>query len=67
MVWLHCCNVMFIILLCSIVDASWQSPFDIRIDHYKVETIGDLVINTPRPRFSWKIPLLNKASQRNIQ
>jgi alpha-L-rhamnosidase len=67
MVWLHCCNVMFIILVWSIVDVRCQSLFDIRIDHYKVETIRDLVINTPRPHFSWKIPLLNKVSQRNIQ
>jgi alpha-L-rhamnosidase len=58
---------MFIILLWSIVDARCQSPFDIRIDHYKVETIHDLVINTRRPHFSWKIPLLNKVSRRNIQ
>ena len=39
-------------------------PFDIRIDHYKVESINDLVINTPRPGFSWKIP---NSIERNIQ
>lgn len=37
------------------------------IDHYKVETIRDLIINTPRPTFSWKIPSITNQSQRNIQ
>ncbi|CAF3333410.1 unnamed protein product [Rotaria socialis] len=39
-------------------------PFDVRIDHYKVETIKDLVINTPRPRLSWKLP---NFAERNVQ
>ncbi|CAF4188391.1 unnamed protein product [Rotaria sordida] len=39
-------------------------PFDIRIDYYKVETTKDLVINTPRPRLSWKLPISN---ERNVQ
>ncbi|CAM4759645.1 unnamed protein product [Rotaria magnacalcarata] len=39
-------------------------PFDVRIDHYKVETIKDLVINTPRPRLSWKLP---SFTERNVQ
>lgn len=38
-------------------------PFDVRIDHYKVDTTKDLVINTARPRLSWKLPVY---SERNI-
>lgn len=40
-------------------------PYDIRVDHYKVETTKDLVINTARPRFSWKLPM--SAAVRNVQ
>ncbi len=40
------------------------APFDVRIDYYKVDTTKDLVINTARPRLSWKLPVVN---QRNVQ
>ncbi|CAF4113656.1 unnamed protein product [Rotaria sordida] len=49
------------------VNARRPSLFDVRIDHYKVETTQDLIINIPRPRFSWKIRVLNNVSQRNVQ
>ncbi|CAF2398731.1 unnamed protein product [Rotaria sp. Silwood2] len=39
-------------------------PFDVRIDYYKVETTKDLVINTPRPRLSWKLPI---STERHVQ
>lgn len=39
-------------------------PEDVRIDYYKVSTTRDLVINTARPRFSWKLP---SSSNRNVQ
>lgn len=39
-------------------------PFDVRIDHYKVDTTKDLVINTARPRLSWKLPIF---TERNVQ
>jgi alpha-L-rhamnosidase len=55
--------VLYIVICWSIVNASIPSPFDIRIDHHKVDTTRDLIVNTPRPRFSWKIPLI----QRNLQ
>jgi len=42
-------------------------PFDVRVDHHKVDTTRDLVINTPRPRFSWKIPVMSNILHRNIQ
>lgn len=58
---------LFIILLLSIVDARLSSPFDIRIDYHKVDTTHDLIINTPRPKFSWKIPISNNVLQRNIE
>jgi alpha-L-rhamnosidase len=32
-----------------------------------VETTNDLIINTPRPRFSWKIRVVDNKSQRNVQ
>jgi len=60
-------NTFFIILLWPIVDAHWPSPFDVRIDHHKVETTHDLIINTPRPRFSWKIRALDDRLERNVQ
>lgn len=60
-------SILFTILLWSIVDGSLPSPFDVRIDHYKVDTTRDLVINTPRPRFSWKIRVLDNILHRNIQ
>jgi alpha-L-rhamnosidase len=60
-------NTFFIILLWPIVDAHWSSPFDVRIDHHKVETTHDLIINTPRPRFSWKIRALDDRLERNVQ
>ena len=40
-------------------------PYDIRIDQYKIETINDLVINTARPRFSWK--LFTSKVERNVK
>jgi hypothetical protein len=41
--------------------------YDLRIDHHKADTIHDLIINTPRPKFSWKIRAINNTLQRNIQ
>jgi alpha-L-rhamnosidase len=55
-----------LLILWSIVEGRSSSPFDVRIDHHKVDTTRDLIINTPRPRFSWKIPAVDKTS-RNIQ
>ncbi len=43
---LHYCNFLLIFLLCPIIEAHSPSPFDVRIDHHKVETIRDLIINT---------------------
>ena len=59
--------ITVLIILLSIADAHSSSPFDIRIDHHKVDTTHDLIINTPRPKFSWKIPVSTNTSQRNIQ
>jgi alpha-L-rhamnosidase len=67
MLFLNYCNTLFIILLWSIVHAHFPSPFDLRIDHHKVDTTSDLIINTPRPQFSWKIRLSNNISHRNVQ
>ena len=55
------------VVVCAIVNIHCQSPItphDIRIDHYKVDTIKDLVINTARPRFSWKLSVLE--GKRNV-
>lgn len=60
-------NTLFILIHSYAACAQWSSPFDVRIDHYKTETVRDLIINTPRPRFSWKVPISNDISQRNIQ
>ncbi len=67
MLCLHYCNIVFIILLWLIVNGHLPSPFDIRINHYKVDTTPDLVINTPRPRFSWKVRVLDNVLHRNVQ
>ncbi len=47
-------------------DGRLSFPLDIRIDHHKVDTTRDLIINTARPRFSWKIPAVDETS-RSIQ
>lgn len=60
MSWIH------LTLMLSVVIATAQAllpPFDIRIDDYKVDTTKDLVINTPRPKLSWKLP---KFVERNV-
>lgn len=43
-----------LVIICAVTEAI---PWDIRLDHYKVGTTKDLVINTPRPRFSWKLSI----------
>jgi alpha-L-rhamnosidase len=60
-------SALLILFLWSIVDANSPSPFDVRVDHHKVDTTRDLVINTPRPRFSWKIPVSDDILHRNVQ
>jgi alpha-L-rhamnosidase len=60
-------SALCIIVFWPIINGRSPSPFDVRIDHYKVDTTRDLVINTPRPRFSWKVDVSNSISQRNIQ
>jgi hypothetical protein len=64
---LHYTSSLLILFLCSLVTAQLPRPFDIRIDHHKVDTTRDLIINTPRPRFSWKIDTSYNTSLRNIQ
>jgi alpha-L-rhamnosidase len=59
-------SITLLLILWSIVDGRSSSPFDVRIDHHKVDAIRDLIINTPRPRISWKIPAVDKTS-RNIE
>ena len=41
------------------------APYGIRVEHYKIDTTKDLVVNTGRPRFSWK--LSTSTDERNIQ
>ncbi len=67
MLYQRCCITLLIVLLGSIADTHSPSPFDVRIDHHKGETTNDLIINTPRPRFSWKIRVVDNKSQRNVQ
>jgi alpha-L-rhamnosidase len=67
MLCLHYYSSFFIVLLWSIVNGHLPPPFDIRIDHYKADTTHDLIINTPRPQFSWKIRVLDNISHRNVQ
>ncbi len=67
MLCLHYCSLLFVFLLWPIINTHSLSPFDVRIDHYKVDTTQDLIINTPRPRFSWKIRVSDGISQRNVR
>ena len=43
-----------------------SAPYDVRIDYYKAETTRDLVINTGRPRFSWKLPRISEKNIRQV-
>ncbi len=57
-----------LVVACAVANAVSgfsAAPYDIRVDHYKVDTTKDLVINTVRPRFSWKISM--SAAERNVQ
>ena len=65
MFWLAQYNVLLLLLLCSGHDSTLPLSFDIRIDYYKADTIRDLIINTPRPQFSWKVTVINHVSERN--
>ena len=67
MLGLRYCGNLFTLLLWSIVAARPPSPVDVRIDHHKAQTTHDLIINTPRPRFSWKIRVADNKFQRNVQ
>ncbi len=67
MLYLRYSGNLLILLLWSIVDGRSPSPFDVRIDHHKVEITHDLIINTPQPRFSWKIHVSENKFQRNVQ
>jgi alpha-L-rhamnosidase len=57
-----------LVVACAVANAVSQlpaAPYDIRVDHYKVDATKDLVINTARPRFSWKLSM--SAAERNVQ
>ena len=57
-----------LVVVCAVANVVCQlpaAPYDIRIDHYKVDTTKDLVINTARPRFSWKLSM--STAERNVQ
>jgi hypothetical protein len=67
MLCLHYFTALLLFLLCSIVDKQLLSLFDVLIDRYKVDITHDLVINIPRPPFSWKIHLSDNHLYRNVQ
>jgi alpha-L-rhamnosidase len=56
-------STLLIVIFWFVVNAAYPSPFDVRIDHHKADIVHDLIINTPRPRFSWKIPSVNDRAQ----
>ena len=58
------CRLILLLSIAIIHGVQSSAPFDIRIDHHKVSTTRDLVVNTGRPRFSWKLPQTDK---RNVQ
>lgn len=59
-------SIPFLVIISWTVVAAYSSSpsFDLRIDHYKVDTTKDLTIQRPRPRFSWKVPA---SRERHIQ
>ncbi|CAF4994020.1 unnamed protein product [Rotaria sp. Silwood1] len=59
------CVFAIIYSLPNVVFAVLTAPYDIRLDHYKVDTTKDLVINTPEPRLSWKLSV--SPADRNVQ
>jgi alpha-L-rhamnosidase len=61
MFWVYLTVIFSAVIITA---ARLPAPFDVRIDHYKVATTKDLVINTPRPRLSWKLPIFK---ERNVQ
>ena len=56
--------IYFIAIFCSV--HRLPPSFNIPIDYYKVETTKDLVINTPRPEFSWKIPIPKECNVQQV-
>jgi len=63
----YCSIVIGIVFLFAKVDGHLATVFDVRIDHHKVETTRDLIVNTARPTFSWKINIPDNKLQRNVQ
>ncbi|CAF1673584.1 unnamed protein product, partial [Adineta ricciae] len=61
---MFCLYLTVLLVVASINAYEIPAPFDIRIDYYKVDTTRDLVINTPLPRFSWKLPRFNERNVR---
>jgi alpha-L-rhamnosidase len=61
MFWVYLTVIFSAVIITA---ARLPAPFDVRIDHYKVDTTKDLVIDAARPRLSWKLPVFN---QRNVQ
>ena len=59
--------ILFAFLNFSTANSDQLRPYDVRIDHHKVETTRDLIINTRRPRFSWKFPVSDSLFLRNVQ
>ena len=58
----------FFIIACAVAHVASEipaAPYDIRVDHYKIDSTRDLVVNTARPRFSWK--LLMSSAERNVR
>lgn len=60
-------SLLGVFFLWTIADSHLSAPFDLRIDHHKVDTTRDLIINTPRPKFSWKISYADNIRHRNVQ
>ena len=60
---LYCTVVIGVIFVTG--DASF-APHDIRIDYYRAETTNDLVVQTGRPHFSWKLSR-TRTSERNVR
>ncbi|CAF1431990.1 unnamed protein product [Adineta ricciae] len=68
MLFLHLHRICCLLFIIGLAAASHPpAPLDIRIDHHKVNTTRDLIINTPRPSFSWKLRVSDNVHDRNVQ
>lgn len=59
--------ILFAFLNFSAANIDQLRPYDVRTDHHKVDATRDLIIDTRRPRLSWKVPVSDSLLVTNVQ